>query len=207
MSPRPSTPALLAMLAPALASATEVMPDPRPLAEVLAAARHVLVAKPAVPPVRCVEVAMTPRGEAPDPQRWPPYSRCLTRWVVVEALAGKPGTAGETIEVDAANWKRDRQLHFDHYVREHRKSPIVRSYEPTRITRADPQRVLFLTGDTQRGFSFVVAGAMDGVGLVPSLREPLRRRPEPAVSWVVSEPDALAPWYEAEKAEMAKPPW
>ncbi len=62
MSPRPSTLVLLAVLAPALASATEVMPDHRPLEEVLAAARHVLVAKPAVPPVRCVEVAITPRG-------------------------------------------------------------------------------------------------------------------------------------------------
>src|SRR5690349_8003589 len=75
------------------------------LEEIVAGASLVVVARRADPATRETTISIVPKGAKPDPQKYPPFRRVKSRWVVEESMFDGRELLGKTIEVDGADWE------------------------------------------------------------------------------------------------------
>lgn len=147
-----------------------------PLERVVQRCDVVVVAVPADPPRRTVEVDITPAGQKKNKEKWPPYTRSFSRWTVREILLDaaptslvgaqrtppkKPLQVGDVVEVESANARSELELHKKYYVERISKSPIYEQYVVDGES-ADPARILLLERD-DKSLRFAVAGAAEFV--------------------------------------------
>lgn len=163
-SMRHAFPALLVLLA-AAALAGRIHYDDADLKTAVRQAGAVVVAKPAEPPQRKVKIDITPKGKKPDAEKFPPYTRVLTRWEVVEVLQAekRAGLAPKkVIEVDDADFSSQLDLHRRYYLEGVSKSPIYQRYAPRESKPDEPRRILFLE-QTDGQWRFAMDGAAESL--------------------------------------------
>lgn len=115
------------------------------LAEVVNRSDLVLLAEQATPPISWEKIPITPDGGQPDSKKYPPFKRHRERFVVREVLKGDARLSGKTLEVDAANWAEDLELHRKYYIDNINKTPAYQSYEPSsRGAHEAKRKILFL---------------------------------------------------------------
>jgi hypothetical protein len=143
------------------------------LADLAAQSDVVVIAHPADPPTTTRHIDITPAGQAPQPQKWPPYVWTDARYVVDDVLFdgnrfGVPPAAdaavlavGKTIVVEGATTASTLALHRSYYVDGESESPIYESYRAAGTT-ASKSRVLFLRRHGS-GFLETVVGAVEWV--------------------------------------------
>jgi hypothetical protein len=152
---------------PAAAPANQVHFRTVKLEEVIARATHVLVVKRAKPPTLTERIEITPAGKKSDPARYPPYTRTVSRYLVVRALRRPAGEKLPTkpIEVVGANDESELDLHRRYYVEKVSKSPIYDSYESKTSAKVGsaPETIVFLhlTRAKPPRFQLVVQGAIE----------------------------------------------
>lgn len=136
--------ALLASLSPG--ASTSQSSEGVPLSKVVAQSSLIVLATPATPPSRRAELDITPPGEKRSKEKFPPYERVLTRWLVQEVLAGSPKAPpkGATIEVDESQLGTRLEVYRRYVLEKVSKWPIYATYEPGyKVDGAGP-RILFL---------------------------------------------------------------
>lgn len=191
--PRLSWLLLFTALVAAEAHTSQVMLISLPLADLVDQSDAIVIAHPATPPTVTRTIDITPEGQAPNPQKWPPFVWTDLRYVVDEVLFegnrfGVPLTAdapklikGATITVEGANTASTLWLHRSYYVEGMSESPIYESYRATGKT-ASPARVLFLR---RHGGGFIepVIGAQEWI----------EHRAEVVAAIAAPRPSAVAP--------------
>lgn len=132
------------------------------LPAVVERANLVVMAERAQPFTTTSEISIVPEGRKPDADKYPPYSRVKTRWVVREVLKSRgPLAPGSVLEIDAAHWDSDLGGHRLYYVEGISESPIYTRYKGT-VTDAPAKAILFLSG-REGALQFVVQGALEAV--------------------------------------------
>ncbi len=160
-----------ALLGAIEAHTSQVMLLKMPLVELAAQSDVVVVAHPATPPTVTRTIDITPAGQKPNPQKWPPFVWTDARWVVDEVLfsgnrfgLAVPADAahakpGDTIVVEGATTSSSLHLHRDYYVDGMSESPIYDSYN-AQGTTSSSSRILFLRRQNT-GFAETVTGAVE----------------------------------------------
>ena len=145
------------------------------LADMVDEASVVLIAKRAVPATTTEMISIVPPGKRPNPEKFPPFSRVKSRWVVVGILkSDKKIARGITLSIDGADWRGRLDLHRRYYVEGVSKSPIYRRYEGAKIEDQD-QVVLFLT-ESDPGLAFIADDAMAPMSKLDEIKGLLAKR-------------------------------
>ncbi len=164
---------LCALLGAIEAHTSQVMLQKVSLAELAAQSDVVVVAHAATPATVTHTIDITPAGQQPHPQKWPPFVWTDERWVIDEVLySGNrfglvvPADAahakpGETIVVEGATTQSSLYLHRAYYVDGMGESPIYDSYN-AKGTTASSSRILFLRRQGT-GFAQTLTGAVEWV--------------------------------------------
>jgi hypothetical protein len=156
-----------------------------PLSEVVARSSLIVLATPAKPPSRKAELDITPPGEKPSKEKFPPYERVLTRWVIQEVLAGSPKAPakGATLEVDESQLGTRLEVYRRYVLEKVSKWPIYQTYEPGYKVEGSGPRILFL-----------VAGREGALALTADASwESPEKRSEVLALRKKSPPDAILP--------------
>jgi hypothetical protein len=189
---------LCALLGAIEAHTSQVMLQQVSLAQLAAQSDVVVIAHPATPPTVTHTVDITPAGQKPNPQKWPPFVWTDARWVVDEVLFSgnrfglevpadaAQARAGDTIVVEGANTQSSLYLHRMYYVDGTGESPIYDSYAAQGTTTSS-SRILFLSRQGA-GFAQTMNSAVEWIehraSVVAALQKPLTptspKNPTPA---------------------------
>jgi hypothetical protein len=149
--------------------------DALELVDMVDEASVVVVAKRAVPATTMEMIPIVPPGQKPEVEKYPPFSRVKSRWVVVETLkAARKISRGATLEIDGADWRRKLDLHRRYYVEGVSKSPIYRRYKGAKIENQD-QAILFLR-ESDESLIFVADNAMESIHKRDAIKRLLAKR-------------------------------
>lgn len=148
-----------AVLLTALEAFTSEHHDQIELKDLVTRSNAILIVEPATPATVKTEIAIAPKGGSRE--KYPPYTRIRTRYVVKEVLhsQGPKVDPGKTIEVDAADFDTRLTVHKRYYLEGVRKIPIYTYYSPQKEPAADAM-IVFLSGSGD-GWEFAAAGATE----------------------------------------------
>jgi hypothetical protein len=146
------------------------------LEETLPRATTVVIAAPADPPVRHIEISIAPDGGPPSDE-FPPYHKCLRRYRVEEVLHGR-ATVGAVIEVgttSGATLGAHRLYHVEKVSKILRHDRYVSSLtEEDR--KSDARRILLLMKLEPDAWIFAVDGSEEPLRMRPRIEELLAKR-------------------------------
>jgi hypothetical protein len=130
------------------------------LSNVVERSNLVVLAEQATPRTTQEDISIVPSGEQPDPKKFPPFKRHKERFVVGEVYKGDIQLSGRTLEVDAANWGEDLELHRKYYVDHVGKSYTYESYNASKDAHEAKQKILFLR-ENKGTYAFTVLFAFE----------------------------------------------
>lgn len=148
-----------AVLLTALEAFTSEHHDEIELKDLVARSNAIVIVEPATPATVKTEITIAPKGGSRE--KYPPYTRIRSRYVVKEVLhsRGAKLEAGKTIEVDAADFDTRLTVHKRYYLEGLRKIPIYTYYSPQKEP-AEGAAIVFLSGSSD-GWEFAAAGATE----------------------------------------------
>jgi len=158
MSMRPV--AALAVVATLLCSAQAMASgrqNPLTLEEVVARSNLIVIAKPAKPPMRIEEVAVTD-----GTTKYPPYRRALERWIVRRIIRGRGVTIGATVEIRGAQDGMWLTVYRRRVIEQVNKIVLIDTYQARKSPDGEVERILFVQSDGKT-LEFVAEGSVEAL--------------------------------------------
>lgn len=137
-----------------------------PLEETIARSDAVVVAVPADPPERVIEISVAPQ--------LPAYPRRLHRYRIEEVLFGNQAPGAE-IEVDRGSWGYFLEAHKLRHLKQINKILLYETYESTLTgEEPDPRRILLIKEGSDGAWEFACEMSLEPAGMRSRIEKLLR---------------------------------